>query len=272
MATFRILNQAPQYLLPNGQVNAGGSLAFYETDLTTLKNTWSDPDKSTLNANPVELDAAGRTETDVWGDGEYGVVLKDADGAVIWTRNNVEATGGAGTTIPALEAGKFLTNNGTILQWQDITSNLLPDQSGSNSYILSTDGANPIWIPQPEVEEPDIEIGSNGTFIGTGEGERFAAQSGTFTVPATSSRSSNVAIVFPVAFTKIQCVLPMASTYAVNSYGAGATITVAGYTPGSPASGATITANITDDGGDSGDEILNPVNGAWIAFGLVAAS
>jgi len=64
MSAFRILNQAPQYL-PSGKVNAGGSLAFYETDLTTLKDTWSDPDLIVLNSNPVELDAAGRSETNI---------------------------------------------------------------------------------------------------------------------------------------------------------------------------------------------------------------
>ena len=61
--TYRILNQAPQYLLPDGSVNAGGSLTFFEPDLSTPKNTWSDPDMVTLNANPVLLDSAGRTVT-----------------------------------------------------------------------------------------------------------------------------------------------------------------------------------------------------------------
>ncbi len=89
MPTFRLLNQAPQYLLADGSVNAGGSLHFYETDLTTPKDTWSDADLTVLNANPVTLNAQGRTVTDVFGDGEYGVVMKDALGAVIWTRNNV---------------------------------------------------------------------------------------------------------------------------------------------------------------------------------------
>src|SRR5690606_33186699 len=100
--SFRILNQAPQYLLPDGRVNAGGSLTFYETDLSTPKGTWSDPELNTPNANPVELDAAGRSSTDIWGDGEYGVVMKDALGTPIWTRNNVRDVDNPGSAIPAL--------------------------------------------------------------------------------------------------------------------------------------------------------------------------
>lgn len=272
MATYRILNQAPQYFLPSGKVNAGGSLTFYETDLSTPKGTWSDPGKSTPNANPVILDAAGRTSTDVWGDGAYGVVMRDAAGTTIWTRNNVQPAGSASQEIPALESGKFLTNDGTNLLWQAIANLLLPDMSGSNGYILSTDGANATWIPQPTLAQPNIALTNTSAILSTGSGERLCIQSGSGTIPAAGSRTSNVNITFPTAFTKIWAVLPMASTYAVNEYGAGATITAAGFTINGSASSATITANIVDDGGGSGATITNPVSFAWIAIGLIAAA
>lgn len=272
MSTFRVLDQAPQYLLPNGQVNAGGSLLTYETDLSTPKITWADPDKATPNPTTILLTAEGRTETDVWGEGEYGLVLKDADGVTIWTRNNVQAGGDPGQTIPDLSGnvGEFLTNDGSNLQWAAIRE--VPDPTGSADYILSTDGTNLLWIPQPEVEQPDIEVGTTSVIVGDGSGERFAIQTGSFTIPSAASRTSTTNITFGVAFTKILAVVPMASTYAVNEYGAGATITAEGFTVGTAASGATLRANIVDDGGDSGDEIVNPVSGTYTAFGLVAAS
>lgn len=272
MSTFRVLDQAPQYLLPNGQVNAGGSLLTFESDLATPKITWADPDKSTPNPTTIDLDAAGRTETDVWGEGEYGLVLKGADGVTIWTRNNVQAGGDPGQTIPDLSgnAGEFLTNDGSNLQWAAIRE--VPDPTGSADYVLSTDGTNLIWVQQQEIPEPDIEVSTASLTVGEGSGERFSIQTGTGTIPAAASRTSTANITFGTAFTKILAVVPMASTYAVNEYGAGATITAEGFTVGSAASGATVRANIVDDGGDSGDEIVNPVSFTYVAFGLVAAA
>src|SRR5690606_22439540 len=134
MSTFRILDQAPQYLLPDGKVNAGGSITFYETDLTTPKLTWSDPEQTTPNPNPLPLDAAGRTQYDVWGEGEYGAVMRDAAGVTIWTRNNVRVAGDANQEIPALVAGQFLTNDGSNLQWAPVRE--VPDPTGSNGQVL----------------------------------------------------------------------------------------------------------------------------------------
>lgn len=202
MSSFRILNQAPQYLLPNGQVNAGGKLYFYETDLTTPKDTWSDPDLTTLNSNPVVMDAAGRTSTDVWGDGEYGVVMTDADDVVIWTRNNVQAAGSASQEIPALINGRFLSNDGSTLLWADIIQ--VPDPTGLPNHYLTSDGTGtPIWtqIPEPpEPPEPDVVVGSGGLVI-TGDGGTYALVTGTGTGTNAGGRTQSVNITFPTPFT-----------------------------------------------------------------------
>lgn len=273
MSAFRVLNQAPQYLLADGSVNAGGKLFFYETDLTTPKNTWAEEALTTLNSNPVVMDAAGRTLTDVWGDGEYGVVMTDADDVVIWTRNNVQAGGDPAQEIPALVADRFLFTDGADLIWAPVLQ--VPDPTDLANYYLASDGTGvPVWqqFPEPDpVPEPDIVVTTTSLTVGEGTGDKFAIQTGTGTIPASVSRSSNVAITFGVPFTKVLAVVPTASTVAVNTFGAGAVLTAAGFTVGSAASGATITANITDDGGSSGDEIANPVSFAWVAFGLVAA-
>ena len=54
-----------------------GQLFFYETGTTTLKTTYSDEAQTTANTNPVILDAAG-FEPDIWGAGNYRIVLKSS--------------------------------------------------------------------------------------------------------------------------------------------------------------------------------------------------
>lgn len=197
--SFRILDQAPQYLLADGRVNAGGSLTFYETNLTTLKDTWSDEANAILNSNPVLMDASGRTVTDVWGDGEYGVVCKDALGVIQWTRNNVRDVASAGATIPPLVAGQFLSNDGSILAWQPVIQ--VPDMTGEAGNILSNDGGNPIWIAPPSVPALDVVIGAASLQLGTSaSNDKWFLQRGSASAPASSSRNTNATVNFPFSF------------------------------------------------------------------------
>src|SRR5688572_33092180 len=120
MAAFRPLGQFVQYLTDSGAVNAGGTIETFETDLTTNKLTYSDPDLSIPNPFVIPLDSFGRPEVDVWGDGAYGMVMKTALGVTITTLNNIQSDSPVVDQIPALVAGQFLTNNGSILQWAPI--------------------------------------------------------------------------------------------------------------------------------------------------------
>lgn len=87
----RFSNPTPQYLDDNGVTLPGGLLYFYETGTTTPKATYSDSALTVANTNPVELDAAGRIpEIFASVEEEFRVVLKDADGNTIWTRDNVQ--------------------------------------------------------------------------------------------------------------------------------------------------------------------------------------
>jgi hypothetical protein len=71
-----------QFVDANGVPYAGGTLALYEPGTTTPKNSWIDMNGTTLNTNPIVLDAAGRCI--VWGDGLYRCVLQDANGNLIY--------------------------------------------------------------------------------------------------------------------------------------------------------------------------------------------
>lgn len=199
MAAFRLVNQAARYFLADGQVNAGGSLSFYETDLTTPKDTWSNEGLSVLNPNPLPLDAGGIAENDVWMDGEYGVVLKDADGVTIWTRNNVRDTADPGAVIPPLLDGQFLTNNGSILQWQEIIQ--VPDPTGQAGKVLGTDGTLVFWQSLAAVAANAILTQVTGGFKLSNGTNAYMVQFLTGTVsPPSGTTTSSQAFSFGTAF------------------------------------------------------------------------
>lgn len=277
--SYRLGDPNPVYVnLLGSDTVAGGSLQFYDKGTTTPKATYSDEGLTTPNANPLNLDVSGRASTQVWLTGDYTVLLYDgplATGDLIWTRDVVAPVpASTGLPDPSTEPGGTLKSNGSAYELVLVTE--LPDPTDSAGMMVVVNGSGTGYTlqEQPEIviPEPDIEVGTATVVIGDGAGERFMAQYGAFTVPTSGSRTSNVSVTFPLPFTKVWAVIPSPETSAVNSYGAGATMTASGFTAGSPATGATITANIADDGGGSGDDIVNPVLGTYMAFGLVAAA
>lgn len=97
MAGIRFSDPNPQFFDSNGDPLSGGSLTFYVTETTTQATTYSDADLTTPNTNPVDLDADGRPETDVFLDPSvtYRGILKSAAGATIWDKDPL---GGADIT------------------------------------------------------------------------------------------------------------------------------------------------------------------------------
>lgn len=144
--SFRIYDQAPQYLTESGRVLAGGSLTFcVNGGAPTLKDIWIDRAKTTLAANPMPLDAAGRTETDAWGDGSYTVICKNSLGVVQWTRDDVEASNGLPD--PIGHTGEVLISDGTGYVFSELIE--IPDPTGNDGEFLSTDGTDVFWVALP---------------------------------------------------------------------------------------------------------------------------
>lgn len=144
-----------QFLTNDGKVLANGSLTFTDTGTSNQRPTWSDPGMTVLNPPAVPLDGAGRPNVDIWGDGSYRVVLKDSFGAVIGTADNV--SGPQGIPDPALQAGKFLTNDGTVIFWKAIRE--VPDPAGQpDGFVLTTDGTNFQWeaVPAAVISAPGL--------------------------------------------------------------------------------------------------------------------
>jgi hypothetical protein len=193
MSAYRPLGPFPQFLLADGTVNNGGLIHFYQTDLTTLQDTWSDVGLTTRNSNPVVLDPSGRPTTDIWGSAAYGVVITDSLGANPRTFNNIQPDVGSGATIPSLVSGDFLTNNGSVLLWQAISQ--LPDPTGHAGQILFTDGTLDYWAPVPVPATPPITNTTSSVKIGTA-----LIQWGTGSAPASGTTVASLSVSYPIAY------------------------------------------------------------------------
>jgi hypothetical protein len=255
MSSFRPLGPFPQYFLADGTVNNGGLITFYETDLSTLQNTYSDEGLTVPNTNPVVLDASGRPTTDIWGGSAYGVVITDSLGANPRTVNNVEPYSGAGAVIPTLVDGDFLTNDGSNLLWQVI--NQLPDPTGSAGKWITTDGTLFSWATLPS--STTVSGAAGIIIVGA-----VTIQYGTASVaqPSSGSKTATGTVTFPTPFSAIG---GFWLTYT------GGSATVSGGNPigraASSATSATVQFDINDFASDSGG-INTSLPFQWLAIGL----
>lgn len=83
----------------NGNVASGFSLYTYESNTYTPKTTYTDSTEGTANANPIVLNSKG--EAVIWLDdtGPYRLQLRDTEGAILWTIDQVTGAGGVLTNL-----------------------------------------------------------------------------------------------------------------------------------------------------------------------------
>ena len=260
-----------------------GSLTFYEVGTTTEKDTWSryQQGDAYLNPNPIPLDSAARSSVQIWGEGDYTVVLKDADGETVWTRDWRPEQAGS-DELPAKESGKFLTTDGENWLLDDVRQ--VPDPTGYSGRVLSNDGANAIWMTAaslvsgliPDAPEIDVDIQANRAVIGDGvSSTKLLIQWGTGT--ATGGGGGvyliNATVAFPVAYGALWWVGLTPNTAAVNAGDSGRlpATSVTGWTPGSGASSITANFATTEDDRSGGSNIQNPIPFGWIAIGTYTA-
>jgi len=120
-----------------GEPLVGGQLYTYIAGTTTLQATYTDSTATTANTNPIILDSRG--EANVWlGGAIYKFVLKDADGALIWTVDNISA--------PTAAVSPVLSGNVTI---DSNTSSpaLTITQTGTGPVLRVQDSADPDVTP-----------------------------------------------------------------------------------------------------------------------------
>ena len=90
-----------QFLDSLGVPLVNGTLTTYLTGTTTLTSTWQDQALSSLNTNPIVLDARG--EATLWLDSAlvYKFVLANEAGAIQWTQENISGTNSGASILRA---------------------------------------------------------------------------------------------------------------------------------------------------------------------------
>jgi hypothetical protein len=269
--SYRLTDPNPVYISLLGTENAAdGALTFYDRGTTTPKNTYADENLTTPNANPVELDSAGRADTEIWLDGEYTVILRDEDANTIWTRDVVpEIAPGLAIPSPTGHAGEVLTNDDTNLLWEARLQ--LPDPSGSagEMVVVNADGTDYILQAQPEppeIPDPEIVVGADYFRAGTSDdATKYLIKDGSGSLPASGSTGTTGSVVFTEAFGTIRRVFLQATGGGVTADGHLPILSVTAKSP----TGFSVSANVNvlSSGGDS--NIISPVTFDWEAIGTV---
>lgn len=267
MPAFQFYNPAPVFfdLLGLEPVN-GGNLYFYDRGTTNDRDTWSDPDQGVpaLNPNPVPLDSAGRANAPIFLDGEYTVVCKDSLGATIWSRDVIPG-GDAALTIPALETGEFLTNDGVNLLWQTIRQ--MPDATGSTGQVPTSNGAGGYTLQDlPNFTPPDPEIAVTTTSFQAGvstDATKFLVQVGSDSAPASGTVTTSKTVTYPTAFSTA----PFVSVALTSSSQPGGPVVWYFSAPPST-TGFTVVFDVAE-GTSTAADMVNPVPFQWRAEGTL---
>lgn len=78
-----------QFFDANGDPLASGTVRFYETGTTTDKAIYSNPGLSVAVSNPYSLNSSGRLAVNIYGSGDYTVLVKDSSTVTIFSRDDV---------------------------------------------------------------------------------------------------------------------------------------------------------------------------------------
>jgi hypothetical protein len=219
-----------QFFDDNGDPLSGGKIFTYAAGATTPKATYTDFTGGTPNANPIILDAAGRTPNEVWltyGDA-YKFILKTSTDITVGTYDNIDG-------IPP------------------ININLVRLYGSTSGYIdlvaPAVAGANTVTFP---AATGTVALTSSPTFTGTAAFATITASeniTGSKTISGrllSASQTVNIDQYLYMAGTG-QAKLPVGSTaqragaFSGTGQISGTTLTITNVTSGALYIGATIT-------------------------------
>jgi len=139
-----------------GEPAAFHTLYTYIAGLDTPLETFSDSQGTTSNGGSVELDEAGRATIYVLNDIGYKFVLRDADGAEVWTQDNVLNTG-------AYFAAQLISTAGS----KDVGDNYVIQPEDMLVTVDSSAGAVTIILPEVSSRTLPITIKNMGANVVT---------------------------------------------------------------------------------------------------------
>lgn len=262
--TSPFYNPAPVFIDNQGRPVAGGFLYFYEKGSTTPKLTWSDEAMTIPNPNPVPLDSSGRANNNIWIKGSYTVWLRDNLGAALWNRDINDGSVG-NNVFPTLEAGKFLTNDGSVVLWADLIQ--LPDPTGSDGKMVVASGGGYVLQAQPTAPvSPIVVTDTSVKYVGTSS--VILEQWGTASIPASGAQIATGTITFPTAYTTVPNL-----QVTINK---GSGVVAAGFigdigVPSVSTTGATVAWDLGVDDVKSMYNLTSPLPIMWRAIGKVAS-
>lgn len=208
-----------QFFDSNGVPLAGGRLYTYAAGTTTPETSYTASDGLTANANPIELNSAGRVSgtTEVWLTitTAYKFVLKTAEDVQLWSADDISGIAGVGNPLPVSSGG---TGRATATAYAVVcggTTATGPLQSiasvGTTGQVLTSNGVGALPTMQASFVAGMIIIwsGSVGS-IPTG----WLLCDGTLSTPNLRDRF----------------VVGAGSTYAVNATGGSADAVVVSHT------------------------------------------
>ena len=135
------LNPPPKFFLNDaiGDPAVGWKIYTYEPGTAVLKSTYTTSAGTVANTNPVILNARG--EADIWWDGSYKVVIKDADDNTIYTSDNYTAANitSSGFTDNATTEQITISDDETVFA-NRVNFSKGADIASASTLILGSDG------------------------------------------------------------------------------------------------------------------------------------
>lgn len=108
-----------QFFNNNGDPLSSGKVYFYEVGTSTFKDTYTSSAATTVNPNPITLNAGGKSPSGgIYGIGTYRQVVRDKNNNLIWDAVT-SPTGGGGSTPTDVGDGNLV---GTILPWSSLVA------------------------------------------------------------------------------------------------------------------------------------------------------
>lgn len=108
-----------QFFDNSGNPLSSGKVYFYDVGTTTFKDTYTSSEATTINPNPITLNAGGKAPAGgIYGIGTYRQVVKDRNGNLIWDAVTAP-TGGGGSTPTSVGDGNLV---GTVLTWSGLVA------------------------------------------------------------------------------------------------------------------------------------------------------
>lgn len=267
-AAFKLYPSFQTFFSDDGTLLAGGSLKFLAAGTSNTKNVFGEKALTTNNGFTVTLDAAARPLVEIWGSGQYDVELYDADSVKVGEDLLVEVSGGEATALPALDADKFLTNDGGTMSWAEIRE--LPDPTGNADKVLSTDGTVYTWIAKPADGAAGAAATSDITQTATTvKLNDMMMQTGTGAGSSIGGRTQAVSITFGTAFTSTPVFIDVCVTSSsLSSFGNMPTHRISSKST----TGFTVTFTMSElDDSQSGYNFNAGVAFDWMAWGVNTA-